>query len=122
MAIERRRVVRLHPQADLLVIFDCNQLVIGRIHTISPLGVSVEYEDGLCRPPIDRDILVRIMDERTQAVPIHALHCTPVYDIPTLSHRQSFKGRPMRLSGMHFTQIDSADQQRIDLLLQSSRP
>ena len=120
MAKERRRAERLQPPESMLLIFDCNQSIIGRIQSISATGVSVVYEDGLCRPLMDQDILIRIINERRQSDPPHAMRCTPVYDIPTLSHRLTFKGKQMRLFGMHFNDLSPADRQRIQRWLERS--
>ena len=104
----------------MLLIFDCNQSVIGRIQTISASGVSVEYEDGPCRPRMNENLFIRIINEHRQSDPPHAMRCTPVYDIPTLSHRQTFKGKQMRLFGMHFNNLNPHDRQQIQRWLERS--
>jgi hypothetical protein len=119
MKKERRRIKRIHPTEKVPLLFSCNSLVIGRIHSISPQGVSVEYEEGSCRPELGHDILIKIADAHQQPDCADEIRCITVYDIPTLSQGQTFRGKKMRLMGMHYAETDLKNRDKIDRLLAS---
>jgi hypothetical protein len=89
----------MNPHIEILLNVNCDPPVVGRIKDISEHGLSLEYE-GICPLQMDREITVSILCFEKGAEIIGDLRYVTVYDIPTLDHGQSFRGKSMRRLGI----------------------
>ncbi len=119
MKKERRALERLYPERDMQVIFKGPKPIVGTIYNISTKGVSVEY-DGRNRPQMDRDVSIKLALDLQSALIVDDILCTPIYDIPTLARKKTFRGVNMRLCGLKYADLNQTDQSMLQKLLAST--
>jgi hypothetical protein len=112
---ERRKTKRLCSHKDIQVILNCTTPFVGRIHDISAQGLSVVYE-GKCQLALEHDIVISIFEDTEM---IGNLRCRPVYNIPTLTHGRSFRGKEMGLLGVAYARLNPAHHAKLNRLLES---
>jgi hypothetical protein len=118
MANERRNAERLYPKRSMQLIFNGGEKVVGRIYNISAQGASFEY-DSPWRPALGNQIVAKIAIDLQSNLVVDDIHCTAIYDIPTLAQDQTFRGSTSRLCGLEFHDLDPSRQDQLSHLLAS---
>ena len=67
----------------------------------------------------DSRAIYRIAIDQQSHLKVDALRCTPIYDISTLAHDQTFRGVNMRLCGMKFQKLSDTKLSQLNRLLAS---
>ena len=88
------------------IIISSKKPVEGRIHDISIRGAAVECEPTW-RVNINDDVFIAIFSgERC----IRDIRCSLVYDIATLTHNRTFRGKYTRQIGLLFKGLKKKDK------------
>jgi c-di-GMP-binding flagellar brake protein YcgR len=115
MAAERRKARRLKPYKAVRIILSCKKPVVGRIRDISTTGASVECETA-GKVNLKEDVVFTIFSGDRS---LDSIRCLPVYDIATLTHNQTFRGKYTRQIGLRFKDIRERDKTILNQFMSS---
>ncbi len=116
---DRRSVKRLYPSRSMQLVFKHNKPVVGRIHSISTRGVSVVYA-GKCLQDMESEVAIKMALDLQSKLVVDNLLAKPVYNIPTLTQGETFRGEHMRLCGFEYVGLSPVVEKKIDRLITSA--